>query len=241
METGFSAANVDRTRKKTILLVLLADILLILFTLHKGHPTIWNEFDREFNAWTFGKATQMIFTALVAYSNYLLVSLGSSPAQRKRAAWPWAFLAFAFVFMAFDDMLILHERGGHAIENAIPLLSRHHIYVYMDDLLEFAYAAAAMLYGLLFMRRLMPDRKALRYYMYGVSALAVATCIGLSPAIKGQPFPMALIQFLHIGSVYMFFVSFTRCTAAEVRSAISSIESTPGGKSPHKTRARTSG
>lgn len=219
MESNYTAAAVERARRKTLILVFLADILLIIFTLFKGHPTIWSEFDKELNLWSFGKASQMIITAFVAYINYLLVSNNRS-GQRSRPIWPWLFLAFAFVFMACDDMLIIHERSGHAIENSVHALSRQNITFYMDDLLEFAYGAAAIAYGLLFLRRLMPDRRTMRYYMYGVACLVIATCIGLSPAMKSHPFPMALIQFLHIFSVYMFLTSFMHCTAAEIISAI---------------------
>jgi hypothetical protein len=212
------AAAVEAARKKTVLIVLAIDILMVVFTMLKGHPSIWNEFDREQNAWTFWKASQMMLTAVVAYINYLLVS-NRSGGEQKGSAWPWALLSVAFVFMAFDDMLILHERGGHAIENALPFLSRQHIVVYMDDLLEYAYSAAGLLYGVLFLRRLMPNRGTFRYYACGVGALVVATCIGLSPAMKSITFPMALIQLLHLLSVYMFFVSFTSCTSGEISCA----------------------
>lgn len=221
------SSAIDHASSRTLLVVLLADVLLVVLTVLKGYPAIWSDFDKEANLWTLGSSIQAVLVAVVAYINYLLVSCRQ---QRARTAVviSWAFLAAAFVFFALDDMLLLHERGGHAVEDALPFLSRSQIVVYMDDLIELSYVVCGLLFGVFFLRKQMWGCNAFRYYVYGLIAVFAATCIGLHPAVKSIPFPLAVIQMLQLLSLYMFFVSFTNYAAAEVSLIVDSL---PGGRS----------
>jgi len=210
-----SAAAIDSARRKTILLVLLFDGLLIVLTALKSEPTLWTEFEREKNVWTFGNSVHAVLVAVAAYVNYLLLSHDSDSVMRKRA-WIWGILPVVFVFFAFDDVLLLHERGGHAIEDALPLVSRQSIVLYMDDIIELAYVAVGALFGLVLLRRASRGRGTVRLFLWGVASMFVATVIGLNPAVKSIPLPLAVIQLLQLLSLYLFFVAFVNSAASEV-------------------------
>lgn len=226
----YAISAIEHARKKTVNLAIAANLLLVILTLIKGHPTIWSDFDRETNLWTLGNSIQAFLVGVVCYVNYLLLS-GSPGVQRTAMRRVWALLALVFVFFAFDDTLLLHERGGHAIEHAAPFLSRASIHIYMDDLIELGYAAGAGLLGVFFLRGEMRGRRSYGYYMLGVALFFVATGIGLNPAVKVMLFPLALIQILQLVALLMFLLSFTNCMTAEIGSICSLEEQERSDKS----------
>ncbi|MDO8683649.1 MAG: hypothetical protein Q7N50_09220 [Armatimonadota bacterium] len=219
MEAAKPISAIERARKLTLLLIFIFDVVLIAFTLMKGHPTIWTEFEREKNAWTFGNSMQAVLVAVVAYINCLIAFRKSGHSSRL-PAWMWVFLACAFVFFAADDMLMFHERGGHAVEHAAPFLSRSHIVVYMDDLFELGYAVVGAIFGLTIFNKVAQGRSSTGYFVGGAASLFTATMIGLNPAVKSIPFPLAVIQILQLTALYLFFVSFVNYTSCEIASIV---------------------
>lgn len=207
-------SRIEQARSRTLLIVLVIDVLLIVVTMLKSHPSIWSEFDGEMNIWTFGNAVQMVLVSVAAYANYLMVA-----GDKSKRAWVWAILALVFLCFAFDDMQMLHERGGHAIEGAAPFLSRQNIVLYMDDLLALAYTMVGAIFGLAFLKNAGGGRKAIKPYMLGIVAMLAATMIGLSPSVKTIPFPLAVIQILQLVSVYCFLIGFLNSLAENVGSA----------------------
>lgn len=210
-----TADAIEKARRATIFLVLLFDCLLVLLTALKGYPSIWSDFENEKNAWTFGNSVQAVFVAVAAYINYLLLANGSDAIMRKRA-WIWGILPVVFIFFAFDDLLLLHERGGHEIEDALPIVSRQSIVLYMDDIIELAYVAVGALFGIVLLKRASRMPETVRIFMWGVVSMFVATLIGLNPEVKSIPFPLAVIQVMQLLSLYLFFVAFVNSAAGEV-------------------------
>jgi hypothetical protein len=210
-----SVFGIERARRKVIWLVLSVNILLIVLTMVNGHPNIWSDFDKEKNAWTFGNSMNMFLVSVVAYINYLVISERRN-SVRSKSAWIWLFIAMAFIVFSSDDWLMLHERGGHAIEDHITALNRQNITFYMDDILEFSYTALGALFGIFLFRKIAQDRSAFKLYMYGIAFIFLATLIGFHPSVKSIPFPLAVIQILQMVSVFLFFLAVLNCLTAEL-------------------------
>ncbi|MBI2842575.1 MAG: hypothetical protein HYX78_04170 [Armatimonadetes bacterium] len=255
MKSSTLVLLVERARKKTVALVLLGNLIVIAYTIIDGYPNSWVEFEREKNFWVFANSVEMVLVACIAYVNYLLLSgmrhvsasvsfsrrlecaENDTPARLVvRKAWVWALVALAFLFFACDDRFMFHEHGGHAIEDAIPVLSRSNIVLFMDDMIELLYVCMGGVFGVVFLRREMTGRNSFRLYMYGVLSVFVATLIGLHPAVKAIPFPLAVLQNLHLLCVYLMFISFINCTAAEILLAASPVQvlRRPDGSSSEK-------
>jgi hypothetical protein len=180
--------DIEAVRKVGIGLLIALTSLFAVFETTRGWR-IGSKLTGEGDLWNYVGSIAYVLAAEMAVLNGLMVirRRRGKPLLRWLMGWlPWVFVGVAFTFFACDEMLCIHERLRHAIQQALPILNRAYPGHGARLTLPF-YVVGSALFTLAFLRNSLVGRPARTYMVLGFLLVGFAVLLDTMPSRPWHP------------------------------------------------------
>lgn len=173
---------IERVQRIGLPLFLLLLTAFVLFEGSRG-KTFGSKILSEGDLWNYVSSLVYFIAGEMAVLNAILVGRRwrrANPGQWTLAWLPWAMVGAAFTFSAFDEMLEIHEKLRHAVEQAIPFLN--HAYPgHGSRFMLVAYLACSLVFAVVVLWRSLSGRLSKLYLAAGFLLVGLAVACDSLP------------------------------------------------------------